>query len=324
MSRVIPINLANHISQEATTVAILVKITPVTPGYPSYGVTSLDRDIPYDDGTGTIIYRSAIGMTPSAIAESSDLSVNNAEVEHLIPEFDIPEVSEEAIRAGVYNYARHVVYLINYANPTDGHVTLHAGTIGEVKILSDGLSFINELRGLSAAMKQSICERDSLTCRAVFGSQPIGSSTPGPQVKHGWCGFDAESLLVSDEVVDVGLESTLNFQMTVDSSWEDGALAPGIIKFLTGDNAGLTMEIADNDDSGWITLAHEAPFPIQIGDTCEYRPDCNKHARNESKGCKRYHGVNWILHFRGEPDIPLGDEAAMMMPSSFGGADDDE
>lgn len=316
MPRAIPIALKEHLSQDATTTTLLMKITPVTPGFSAYGATLLDQDVRYDDGVDDLVYHACIGMQPPDLLGTGTLETGADTVDSLLPEFDIPELTEESIRAGAYDYANYAIYLVNYRDTSQGHVTLQAGTIGQVSIRSDGLSFVNELRGLTAELKQSICEKDSLTCRAVFGSQPVGSLISGPQVAWGWCGFDATSLLVESTVASVGVETTLTFQVADATDWVAGMLAPGVAKFLTGRNAGRTFEISDNDDSGWITLAHETPFPISEEDEVEYRPDCSKIARDDAKGCRKHFGVTWNLHFRGEPDIPIGDESAMATPAS--------
>lgn len=316
MPRFVPPDLKAHLQGSATTTTLLLKITPATPGFSVYGVTLLDRDVDYDDGAGVVTYRAGIGMVPSSVIGYSDLTTDQGEAEHLLPEFDIPELSEEGIRAGAYDFAEYHLYLVNYEDLSQGHVTLKRGKIGRVTLRSDGLSFVNELRDLSAELKQTLCTKDSLSCRAIFGSQPIGSSIPGPQVTHEWCGFDATSLLVADEVSSVGLESTLTFTLTGPFVEDAGALVPGIVKFLSGANAGRTYEIADNTDDGTITLAIEADYPIEEGDELEYRVDCSKWARDDAKGCRKHFGPDWILHFRGEPDIPIGDESAMFTPGA--------
>lgn len=318
-SRYIPIQLKDHLQQDATTTTILVRVDPADDRYPSYGVTMLDREVQYLGMT----YRASIGMVPPSLLGQANLEAGADTTEHLLPEFDIPELNEDAIRAGAYDFATYSIYLVNYEDLSQGHVTLQHGTIGQVTIKSDGLSFVNELRGLSAALKQSVCEKDSLTCRAIFGSQPIGSSLPGQQVRWGWCGFDVTDILVQSVVATVGIEPTLTF--TVPESMVAGELAPGVAKFITGRNAGRTIEIADNNAAGQITLAHESTFPIEVGDEVEYRPDCTKVARDDAKGCKFWFESEWVNHFRGEPDIPIGDEAAMVTPSSgWTGTVDDE
>lgn len=316
MPRRIPIALRDRLSRSSTTTTMLLRIEPVVEGGVVYGATQLDQDVVYDDGRGPVTYRAPIGMLPPALIGFADLGSDQAEAKHLLPEYDFPEVSEEAIRAGVYDFARYDVYLVDYADLSAGHITLKSGTTGQKQITDSGLAFTNELRDLSASLKQSICEKDSLTCRAIFGSQPQGSSTPGPQVTHGWCGYDAESLLVEDVVDEVGAESTLTFKASDPTGWSENEFSPGIVKFTSGLNAGRTFEIAGNETDGWITLAIESGYPIQAGDEFEYRPDCSKIPRDSSKGCLFWFGSEWILHARAEPDIPIGDETSMFTPGS--------
>lgn len=308
--RLIPAQLLSHLQEDATTTCHLVKITPVTDGYAPYGITSLNRDVIYEG----LLYSAAIGLNGAAVALTSDLQVNNTEVQGMLPEFDIP-ISEVDVRAGVYDYARFELMLVNYEDLSQGHTTLHAGKLGQITINDDGLSIVNELRGLSAELKQSVCSKDSLTCRAIFGSQPEGSPLPGPQVKVDWCGYDATTILIEAMVEAVGLESNRTFQVQ-DSGMVAGEYNPGMTYWVTGLNAGRAFEIESNDDDGWITLGYETPFPIQEGDLLQYRRDCNKNARDEQKGCKSHWVTEWVLHFRGEPDIPIGDAGVMEIPGA--------
>lgn len=315
MPRTIPISLQDHLDRDQTTTTLLLKITPQYVGYPVYGITFGNHNITYDDGLGELEYSAYIGMQPSSIIQGTSLAVNNSGVTSLIPEFDVP-IDEADIRAGIYDFARFSLYLVNYENLADGHVELHAGTVGQVSIDESGLSFINELRGLSATLKQSVCEKDSLTCRAIYGSQPEGSLLPGP-IERFPCGKDATLELIAGTVSAVGLENTLTFTITPFALGADD-LNPGIVVWETGLNAGRTNEIDTNTSGGAITLAHETSFLIQIGDTLNYRPDCNKQARDTDKGCKAAHhwGTEWPLHFRGEPDIPIGDDEQISMPGA--------
>jgi uncharacterized phage protein (TIGR02218 family) len=314
MTRSIPIALQESLDSGASTQTLLMKVTPVTQGYDPYGITFGNRDVTYLGLT----YSAAIGFQPSSIMGSADLSVDNAEAESLMPEFDIP-ISEADIRAGVYDYATFIVYLVDYENLAGGHVILQEGTLGRISIDANGLSLVNELRGLSARLKQSVCTKDSLTCRAIFGSQPIGSATPGPQVLRDSCGFDATSLLVTSAVTSVGLETQLVFTVGAFSSLGEDDLRYGSVTFTSGLNAGRTYEIETNSVGGEITLVHEALFPIEIGDGVEYREGCNLRARDADHGCKRWFGSSWVLHFRGEPDIPIGDAGQMETPGASSG-----
>lgn len=314
MGREIPIQLQEHLDGDATTTCLLLRIDPVDPTVSSYGVTTLDRAVRYDDGVSELLYSAAIGSQPTQLQGSADLSVDNGESTSLMPEFDVP-ISEADIRAGLYDFSQFTLYLVNYEDLAAGHIVLRQGTLGQITIDENGLSFVNEMRGKTAQLKQSVCEKDSLSCRAIFGSQPVGSSTPGPQVNHGWCGFDATTLLEGGMVAFPGLENTITFTVTAFTGSAD-ELVPGIVKFTTGLNAGKTYEVESNDVFGEITLAIPTPFPIQAGDMLQYRPDCSKMARDADKGCLNWFAADWVLHFRGEPDIPIGDAGAMETPGA--------
>jgi uncharacterized phage protein (TIGR02218 family) len=318
MGRHIPIALQAHKNESGNTTCLLMKISPVTPGFSAYGVTTLDRDVVYDDGYGEMTYSAAVGFEPTSLQFRGDMSVDNAEATSLMPVFDIP-VSEADIRAGAYDFAACKVMEVNFEDLTMGHVTLQEGTVGQITIDANGLSFVNEIRGLVAQLKQSVCEKDSLTCRAPFGSQPIGSLIPGPQLRRGWCGFDAEALLVDAEVVSLGLENTVTFTVTPATGLTTNSLAPGLVVWVSGLNAGRSNEIDSNTAGGQITLRFPTDFPVQVGDQLRYRPDCNHNARDSSRGCAHWFGAEWVLHFRGEPDIPIGDAAQLETPHASSG-----
>ena len=318
-SRYIHPGLLADIQRGATTLCLLIWIEPETPGFNGYGATDTNRDVRYDPGSGEKLFQAAIGMEPTEIHAAADLSVDNAEAHQLMPVYDFP-VSEEAIAAGIYDYARFSIYLVNYEDLTPGrHCVLHEGTIGKVSVRDDGLSIVNELRGLSAQLKQEICTKYTKTCRAIDGTMPPGSPLPGPQVKRDWCGVDFSVYLKTATVAEVGLENTLTFRVEagdVDGDWDTNSFAPGRVKFTSGRNAGRTLEILSNTDDGWITLRHEAGFPIEEGDELEYRVGCSFIARDAVKGCMAHAGADWIYHFKGYPDIPTENEAQLMTPGA--------
>lgn len=315
MGRAISIALQDHLDSGATTTCHLMRIDPVTPGFSSYGVTDLDRDVTYDDGVSEITYKASIGMQASTMETGAGLSVDNAETTHLMPEFDVP-ISEADIAAGVYDFARYTVYKVNYEDLSQGHVIVPNGygTLGRITIRDDGLSFVEELRGLSQELKQTICARDSLSCRATFGSQPIGTGG-GVLEEREYCGIDAEALWVAGEVTAVGLESNRTF---TDSSMSDADdyFALGMVRWLTGANAGRSIEVESSTATGDIDLTFPAGFPIQVGDEYERRQGCNKQARHATRGCLYHWSTAWPMHFRGEPDIPIGDATANATPGA--------
>lgn len=72
----------------------------------------------------------------------------------------------------------------------------------------------------------------------------------------------------------------------------------GVVKFLTGENAGRAMEIANyNSSNGVIQLALPLPYRGMIGDVVSIQPGCNK----TLKACKLFENV---VNFRGHPRVP--------------------
>ncbi|ABX36713.1 conserved hypothetical protein [Delftia acidovorans SPH-1] len=306
--RIIPIALQEHLDGDATTVCLLVRIEPVAPGFDPVGVTTLDRDVLFDAGTGALLYRAAVGVDSSARVSSSDMAVDNAEGTSLVPEFDVP-VSERDLVAGAYDYARWTSYLVNFEDTTQ-FVELARGELGQVRV-SQGMSFTFEMLGLTKRLKQTVVEKDSLRCRAIFGSQPLG--TPGATVTQlFYCGREVDGLFVGSHVVAPGEENTVSFSTAL--SEPDGYFKPGMLRWVTGANAGRVYEVEEHK-AGVLSLTFGAMFPVQAGDEFRVRPDCTKW-KDGPNGCKHWFGANWVLHYRGEPYIPVGDTGQINAPGA--------
>lgn len=312
MSRTIPIALQGHLDTGTTTICHILRIEPVRAGYSVIGLTDLDRDVVYDDGSGEVRYLAPAGFTASNYVATADFTVDNADTTSLFPEFDIPQLTEADINAGVYDYARYKLMLVNYEDLTQGHTIISTGTMGETRTV-DGLSFLGELRSLFQQYRQSIVERDSLTCRATFGSQSADSSnaSTAPRIERFPCGIVTDGLWINGAVDNVGVEADLVFEDAGLSASSSGGLVPGIVEWLTGANAGRQYEVSDFD-AGVVTLAFPTAFPIEIGDTFKIRPDCTKQWAGELS-CEFW---NNRLNFRGEPFIPVGDAGSATTPGA--------
>lgn len=89
-------------------------------------------------------------------------------------------------------------------------------------------------------------------------------------------------------------------------SFSDGYFANGTITWLTGNNAGVAIEIKTYVANA-VTLFLSMNRSIQAGDTFSYTPGCDK--RRET--C--YFKFNNMPNFRGEPDMP-GNDAMLTFP----------
>lgn len=318
-SRTVPAALLAHFLSNTTSLTVLIKVEPRYPEYAAFGITKLDRDVTYDDGTGSIAYSAAIGMVPAELRSQSSMEVGNSEFKHLLPQFSV-DVSEELIRAGVYDYASYTVYVVNYEDLSQGHWIPPAGfgQVGRLSVDDRGLSFAMELTDLAKLLKQSIVENYSLTCRAIFGSQPIGTGGGVVEQKYP-CGKDLSTLWAGGKTVtSVGAESNRTFTASA-LGLSANACVPGMIKWLTGNNAGRQEMVEAQDASGNVSFKFELPFPIQVGDTFQIRADCTKW-KDGANGCKAHWAVvsasEWTRHYRGEPLIKIGDADANATPGA--------
>lgn len=303
--RNIPIALLEHKRQAATTLCWLIKIEPKVGQV--VGLTTLDRDVIYNDGFGELTYLAPIGFQPATIAASAEAGVDTSEFQSLVmPEYDTP-ITEEAMNAGVYDYATFTIYEVNYENLDQGSWIVMSGTLGQMRTV-DGITVFGELRSLMDSYRRMLTQLDSRTCRARFGSQPGEERYP--------CGFDTSTLWVSSSITSVGLENTRTFTASSLSGTEENFYVPGLIRFTSGKNAGRVVEIESQSDTGEISLRFTTPYILEPGVTFQIREDCNKFPDDENSGCRKWFGADWVNHFRGEPYIPIGDEGALLTPGA--------
>jgi len=226
MSRNVPTALAAHLAQPATTICYLLKVTPKRAGVAVFGLTTLDRDVTYDDGTGPLTYRAKRGYTAFDLDTKADLSVDSSEASGLLAEYPADGVTEAGVTAGDYDGARFVQYLVNYEDTSMGHVILNSGQVGQIDMI-DSLTCKIELRSLTQILKQnSVIELTSITCRAQFGDARC-----------------KKPLIWYDATVDtVGTESDRTFNVDATAGYvQDVAGA----SFGTGDGTTVAFQLKD-------------------------------------------------------------------------------
>jgi len=299
--RNIPIQLLNHKKQSATTLCWLIQVIPKSGE--KVGMTTLDRDVVYNDGSGSLRYSAPVGFQPANIAASAEAGVDTSEFQSLVmPEYETP-ITEEQVNAGIYDYAQFVIYEVNYENLGQGHWVVMSGTLGQMRSVN-GMSIFGELRSQLDAYRKMINQLDSRTCRAKFGSQQEEERYP--------CGYDTSTLWVDATVTSVGVENTRTFTSTASAA--PGFYVPGIVRWTSGKNNGRTVELEESLGDGTLSMRFTTPYAVQVGDTFEIRQDCNKFP--DATGCRKWFGPEWVNHFRGEPYIPIGDEGQLMTPGA--------
>lgn len=302
MTGTVPANLQSHLDGAATTTCRLLKFKLKSGQV--FGLTTLDIDIAYDDGSGDgeVNYIATNGFDPSALESDINFTVGNGESNALLSD-PIPGITEEMVRAGELDDATWVCYLVNFKDvgdsPGNEHYILDAGDVGQVRI-KYGILWMPELLSYIMRLKQPIGSVWNRKCRAIFGT-PAGSQTG--------CGISITSLWVNGTVQAVGGETdrtfTGNFVATLPRT-----NYPARVQFLTGDNAG--HEFATEEVAGLVvSLIETTPYPIQNGDTYRMRQDCGKLYEDDCIGVWD-NGPN----FKGEPHIPVGDGAQGQTPAA--------
>lgn len=299
MSRHVPSALQSHLNESATTTTRLLKITLKT-GF-SYGLCMLDRDITYNDGQGgALTYVAVNGFDSSTLSADLGYNVDNAEGTALLSN-DIDGIELEDVRRGLLDDAQWIMYLVNFADLTMGHIILDAGTTGEVRT-KYGLVWMPEMLSYMTQLRQPVGGVWSRTCRATFGT-PAASPTG--------CGVDVTPLWVSGTIVSIGAEPERVFTGDVVSDASPAVKpAPGRIQFLTGLNAGREYTVEELDGLT-VSLNEPTTYTMAPGDTYRIRPDCLK--RYVTDCIQKWdNGIN----FKGEPYIPVGDAISLQSPGA--------
>jgi len=273
------------------------------------GLAALDRPRDYDagDGVGSVTYLPDPGFDPTEFEFAADLSVDGADATVLVP-IDATPIRPEDVRAGKWDDARWKVMRVNYEALDHGHEEICSGYIGDIT-LRDEVLLIIQLDGPTRALRQTMCHLDSIACRAVHGSQEDEAIE--------FCGFDATANLISFTVTSVDGDESNRVFTASGLGQAAGYFVPGGLLWDTGDNAGNTFRGIDSHPSvGVIGLRDPMPHAIQIGDTGRIRINCTNQVEGR-RGCREFFGDEWVLHYQGEPDIPL-DGTAMTPGATVG------
>ncbi len=233
------------------------------------------------------------GFLPSAVRSELGLNVDESEV---VGAFAHDAVTEKDLRDGRYNGAKVEVFLVDWTS-LDTAIKLRTQEIGEVNFTDH--QFSAELRSIAHRLNQPQGRGYSRKCTANLGDASCGFNLNNPL-------YNASGNVVSSDNEQFAVVSGLD---EFDASW----FRFGLIKWTSGDNSSLSVEIYDHQNSdGEVTLKFFAPLPNlpQIGDTFEITAGCAK----SFSTCKEK--FSNTMNFQGFPHMPGRDFA-------YGYADED-
>lgn len=281
--KTISVALDAHLSGEVTTIAMCWKVTrrPITAAEilanqgAVFGFTNHVADLT----VGGVLYQASTGYTPSGITNNINLAVDNLDVIGLL---DSTTITEQDLQAGLWDYADIEIFQVNYQDLSQGTLKLCKGNLGEIKLGRQ--QFTAELRGLAQKLQQTIGEVYSPSCRAQLGDVR--------------CTVDLTPFTVTGTVTSVA-----DAHQFADSSRTeaDDYFKGGVIKFTSGDNEDINMEIKSYT-SDQFTLQLPMPYVVQIGDTYTAIAGCQKRI---SDCIGKFSNV---VNFRGEPYVPGNDK----------------
>lgn len=274
--KTISTSLSSHLDQEVTTLATCWRI--VRRDGAQFFFTDHDQDIPFEGN----IYEAESSYDRTAVASGSDFSVDNMDVTGIL---DSDKLSEEDMRNGLFNRADVYVFMVNWADPSQGALKLRRGWFGEVSLTDTG-KFTTEIRGLAQALGHNFIEVYSAECRADFCDE---------RCKLNIADFEFPALVESSTARD-------KIVIAEGADIPSQGLAPGTVRFLDGDNAGRTVEIVGYiAASRTIELFESVAYPITAGTNLILAPGCD----GSLARCKLYDNV---INRRAEDYIPGNDE----------------
>ena len=311
--RTIPPLLQQDLDDDVGTFCHLLKIKAADGTI--VALTDLDREVVYDpgDGDGPITFVPDPGIDPGEMEARNDFSVDGGDGLALVP-VDATPLSPDDIRAGKWDSARFNVFFVNYMDLSHGHYEpIPGGIVGDITLRDDGL-LILQLNGPTQPLKQNIVSLTSKTCRAVHGSQE------GEAVE--FCGYDVSGDWVAFTVTNVDPDDNARTFEASGLSEPAGYFFPGVVIWDTGSNASYFTGVDSHQSGGVISLHRPMPRAIQIGDTGRIRITCTKFVEGR-RGCREFFGDDWVLRFRGEPDMDSvvnAQEPGARLPPGAGGA----
>ena len=242
-----------------------------------YGFTDHDSNLSFDG----IEFKASTGLTASALAQSTGLSVDNAEAMGALSDAAITEAD---LQAGRFDAAEVRIWLVNWADVLE-KVEQFRGSFGEIS--RAGGAFRAELRGLAEALNRPQGRVYHKACPAVLGD------------RH--CRFDLTQAGFSAEVSVVSVDAEGGVHLPLLPGSPNGWFERGRLRVLTGPAQGLVgvvkfdlALVADRVVQLWTGLA----VPVVAGDAVRLEAGCDKMAAT----CRGK--FNNFLNFRGFPHLP--------------------
>lgn len=237
------------------------------------GLTSHDRDL----SVGGVLYRAAPGLVPSAVVQGTGLEPESMDLRGALTS---DAITATDLEAGRWDGAGLRLYLTEWTAPGSVWFELVRGELGAIERRGD--AFSAEMRGPVAVLDRPVAPETSPGCRATLGD--------------GKCRVD---LALHRRFARVASASGQSIDIA-GGGMTAGDYAFGALRWMTGPDAGIVQDIADND-AVRLTLT-DASFSAPVaGALMLLTAGCDKRIDT----CSARFGN--ALNFRGEPYLPGND-----------------
>lgn len=168
--------MKNHLQADCTTLCRLYKIT--RKDLSVFTFTDHDKDIDTRNyqsymTDGGYVYEAAVGFSPTASENKSDLSVDNQEATCFI---DSVLVKENELRFGIWDAATVEIRIVNWADLTQGEIKVRKGQLGNITMKNGVMTA--ELLGLTNKLQVLAGRTFGTSCDAELGDSRCKAAVP--------------------------------------------------------------------------------------------------------------------------------------------------
>jgi uncharacterized phage protein (TIGR02218 family) len=275
--RIIPPALQDKLDSGVTTLCRCWLITR------SDGVVQGFTDHDEDVVLGSTTCLAGSGLTGSEATQTLGLAVDGSELSGALAD---DTLNEGDLAAGRYDAAGVELWLVDWSEP-ELRVLLAKGALGEVKC--EGAAFTAEVRGLSQRLAENSGRLFTPACAADLGDAR--------------CKIDLTAAAYRGSGVVLAVSAASGFTAGGLDAFADGWFTAGKLTFVSGANAGLSVDVKSHrhDDAVRLVLWQQMPEPISIGDAFTVTAGCDKRFQT----C--HDRFNNVVNFRGFPHIPGND-----------------
>lgn len=286
--KTLPAGMQAHLDTKATTLCWCWLITRADGEL--FGFTDHDEDVVFD----YITFEASSGFTASDIKQSIGLGVDDLDASGALSS---DKLTEADLSAGLYDDAAIQIWRVNWVD-TDQRVLVTSGSMGEVR--RGQVSFVAELRSLAHYLGQQTGRIYQYACDADFGDSR--------------CGINAELAAYKGSGTVSTVDNAYHFTATGLSAFADAWFSGGYLTWVTGENAGRSMEVkyhVQDGASATVELWREMSVTPSVGDTFTVTAGCDKTFEtcrdtfsngDNFRGCPHIPGADYIIDVASQQD----------------------